>query len=380
MTRGIRIGNTTINKLYVGNTEIRRAYLGGILIHDTTVVATAPAAFAPTDWDTGTGTGNAEIDIQIINLPDNGGSPITALEYRLDTGAWQDLGGIVPDTYIITAPLADTAYDVKVRAVNAIDPGPDSDTKNATSGSGAAPSLPPELVALGDDLLAWYDLKDSANLFTGTNFSGAVSNGSIVGSIGDKAGANNDWGLVVSNGITAGPTWNSADSGYLDVPSAGGFANAGVKLTVNVAQSLPDGMELYVGIKLFAGTDITHMGTTDTAPLVYAGLVMQGNSSPNLSSGVGTPTYWRSDPQVEIIVGNRAAYYNALSSNDPLVSSLRDLDMAASTAGSQKFVLLSLGDDRGSFDGLLTEIILTKNLDAKATERANMVTWMTGRL
>lgn len=110
--------------------------------------ATAPAAFTSGQWTASTGSGASEIDINIIALPNDGGSAITALQYSTDAGAtWVNLTGtgtglrtIDQDSDGTTGTLtAATSYDIEVRAVNAVGNGLDSDTKVRTSGA-AAPS------------------------------------------------------------------------------------------------------------------------------------------------------------------------------------------------------------------------------------------------
>lgn len=64
--------------------------------------------------------------INILSLPADGGSPITDIEYRVNEGTAIGLGETTTGSYEITADLND---DVQIRAVNAVGPGPWSDTK-----------------------------------------------------------------------------------------------------------------------------------------------------------------------------------------------------------------------------------------------------------
>ena len=106
--------------------------------------ATAPAAITSGMWTAATGAGGSEIDIDILTLPDDGGSALTALQYSVDAGAtWAALTGTATGLRTIdqhsdgsTGTLtAAASYDMRVRAVNAIGNGADSDAKAATSGA-----------------------------------------------------------------------------------------------------------------------------------------------------------------------------------------------------------------------------------------------------
>jgi len=90
------------------------AYVGGA------PVETPPAPFAPSDFSVLGGAGS--IGINITALPDDGGSAITLLEYRLDGGAPVALSGLGTGLRTITSVPAGT-YAVQVRASNAIGAG-----------------------------------------------------------------------------------------------------------------------------------------------------------------------------------------------------------------------------------------------------------------
>lgn len=67
----------------------------------------------------------------INNLPSDGGSPITDIEYRVNEGSAISLGETTIGNYPIEAGLGD---DVQIRAVNVAGPGPWSDVKTVDSG------------------------------------------------------------------------------------------------------------------------------------------------------------------------------------------------------------------------------------------------------
>jgi hypothetical protein len=92
--------------------------------------ATAPAAFTAGQWTATAGT--ELIELNITALAADGGSAITALQYRLGTGAAVTMTGTGTGIRQITGLTGATAYDVQIRAVNAIGAGEWSDTKTRT--------------------------------------------------------------------------------------------------------------------------------------------------------------------------------------------------------------------------------------------------------
>lgn len=94
---------------------------------------TAPAAFTAGQWtlaDSPSAGGNT-LTVNLTALPSDGGSAITALQFRRNGGAATALTGTSTGGQNITV-TATTAADIQVRAVNAIGAGPWSDTKTAT--------------------------------------------------------------------------------------------------------------------------------------------------------------------------------------------------------------------------------------------------------
>lgn len=118
--------------------------------------ATVPAAFTSGDWTSTAGDG--EIIINVITLPDNGGSSITALEYTLNGGStWISLTGTSTGSRTITGLTNSTSYPVQLRAVNAVGGGTASDIKNTTPalvGGGAGLTIvqdPDKVESIGDN-------------------------------------------------------------------------------------------------------------------------------------------------------------------------------------------------------------------------------------
>lgn len=57
------------------------------------IPAIAPGAFGTDDWDVDTGDEANQIVVTINDLPANGGSPITAIQYSANGGTWTALPG-----------------------------------------------------------------------------------------------------------------------------------------------------------------------------------------------------------------------------------------------------------------------------------------------
>ncbi|MCA9368055.1 Ig-like domain-containing protein, partial [Candidatus Kaiserbacteria bacterium] len=218
----------------------------------TVAAATAPAAFTSGQWTSATGSGASEIDIGITTLPSDGGSAITALQYSVDNGStWTNLTGTGTGSRTIdqhsdstTGTLtADTSYNVKVRAVNAVNPGADSDTKATTTGA-AATSLADQLIAAtGSKIKILYDFTDFANMKQDTGGSTAVTaTDDPVRYWADMSGNGNH----ATASATNTPGNAIAKSGYLDLNDA-----AFRLITIS---GITSGMEVYA--LLDRGADI----------------------------------------------------------------------------------------------------------------------------
>lgn len=98
---------------------------------------TAPAAFTAGQW-TAT-AGNSQVVLNITALPSDGGSAITALQYRIGSGSAVNLTGTGTGERTITGLTNGEAVDIQIRAVNAIGAAAWSDVKTRTpvSGGGA---------------------------------------------------------------------------------------------------------------------------------------------------------------------------------------------------------------------------------------------------
>lgn len=108
------------------------------LLTGAAVTFLPPNTFATNQWSLSTGTNPAEIVIQVSVLPAANGNPITAIQYRVGTGAWVNLSGTSTGPYTVAMAAAGAAYDISLRAVNAVGPAAQSAAKTVTSGAAAA--------------------------------------------------------------------------------------------------------------------------------------------------------------------------------------------------------------------------------------------------
>lgn len=91
-------------------------------------IQTAPEAFASDDWSVT--PGDEEADVTISELPADGNSAITDIEYRVGTGEWTSSGGTT--SFTITGLTNAVEVNIAIRAKNAIGAGPASATKAVT--------------------------------------------------------------------------------------------------------------------------------------------------------------------------------------------------------------------------------------------------------
>lgn len=94
--------------------------------------STAPSAFTAGQWSVTDAATSGTVTVTISSLPSNGGSAITAIQYQVGAGSWTNSGISSTGNFNITGLTNGVPVNIKVRAVNAIGNGPDSDTKSVT--------------------------------------------------------------------------------------------------------------------------------------------------------------------------------------------------------------------------------------------------------
>jgi surface protein len=93
--------------------------------------------------------GNGSAAVAFTAPTSNGGSAITDYEYRLDGGAWVSVGS-TSSPFTITGLTNGTSYQVELRAVNGVGPGPESVPVTVTPAVPATPRAPVSAPALVD--------------------------------------------------------------------------------------------------------------------------------------------------------------------------------------------------------------------------------------
>lgn len=316
---------------YLVSASVIADYTGGA------PAATAPAAFTVGQW-TAT-AGNTQIVVNITTLPSDGGSAITALEYRIDGGAAVAFSGTGTGSRTITGLTNDTAYAVEIRAVNAVGAGAWSDVKSRTpvaSGSGTAvwessvysaaamtqsPAAPVGLTSSDTMVFAIYDIRTAdayvapagwtlaasvhSDFFNGVGIDLWTAPGSTA--IGSWTFTDGNCAVEVHrfSGVSTAPvrdvqtrsahTWASG-SGTPNMPSPPASASAGDAV-----------LALYLGPQSAAAFGTPQAGYTrvssNTAPSSHGSMVQSGvvaGSTGELSHNINQP--WESRVSATLVL------------------------------------------------------------------------------
>jgi hypothetical protein len=93
----------------------------------------APLPFTAGMWTLVNAGTSGDATINIVSLPWNGDSAITALEYSIAGGAWTAFVGVNPGSRTIAGFTDGLPTNVNIRAVNAVGASATSDTKSVTT-------------------------------------------------------------------------------------------------------------------------------------------------------------------------------------------------------------------------------------------------------
>ncbi|WP_172332770.1 hypothetical protein, partial [Mangrovicoccus sp. HB161399] len=191
-----------------------------------TVQATAPSAFADTDWslEDSPSTGGDKLWLTIGTVPDDGNSALTSIQYRIGTGAATDLPAVTPGSYLITV-LAGAEASVQVRTVNAEGASAWSTAKTATPTVGTAAAITfGSLTPIGQGSAPIAEADGTYGQFT-------VASGRVSGNTSPLATGNTVIGSTTVS-VTAGTQTVSSqaelrgfligDAAYRGLPSSGG--------------------------------------------------------------------------------------------------------------------------------------------------------------
>ena len=102
---------------------------------------TVPQAFAAANWALAAVPAGRALLVTVSALPDNGGSAISGVDYRIDGGAWTGTGLTAPGSFQITGLTDGQPVDVELRAANSIGPGSASDLKEGLPQDTLAPVI-----------------------------------------------------------------------------------------------------------------------------------------------------------------------------------------------------------------------------------------------
>ena len=96
-----------------------------------TVTVAAPDAFVLANWSVAENGTDDGFVITVTTLPDNNGSAIDLVQYRVDGGAWTDTTiDANGETFEVASDVG--TFDIELRAVNTFGAGATSDTKTVT--------------------------------------------------------------------------------------------------------------------------------------------------------------------------------------------------------------------------------------------------------
>lgn len=151
---------------------------------------TGPAAFTSGQWDATPIAGGLRFSFP-TDLPNDGGSALTALQYSVNSGStWTTFSGGVTQVDRDVTGLPATPQGCMVRAVNAIDNGPNSDLKTRTPLAGGVTYI---------DFATLSGMSEAANGGGGSDYTGTAADGYAIGSdysIADEASGG--WKVQIS--------------------------------------------------------------------------------------------------------------------------------------------------------------------------------------
>ena len=222
--------------------------------------AAVPEAFAEAQWSVVSSGAASEITIRLNALPADGGLGLARIEYRIDGGAWTDIGGTAAGDYAVPGLAPGVEASVALRAVSAAGAGPASDVKTVTLGS-AAPI---------------YDGGLSARSWTeGVAIAPYATAGSFSGSNLRFAAAGLPEGLAIdAAGVISGaPSLSGSARVTVTATNSGGVARGAFEATVAAAATAP----VVVSPGAIAGTP--RVGET----LSVAGEIVTGTPAPAIA-------------------------------------------------------------------------------------------------
>ena len=222
---------------------------------------TVPDAFTAPDW--GVANDDGDISVNILTLPDDGGAPITDLEYRVNGGAAVSFGETTTGSYPI---VADEDDEVEIRAVNAVDPGDWSDVKLVPADA----FDPATLFAAGEEG-AWFE-PSPTTCFTDTARTTPASVGQAVAGMTDLSGRGNHATQAITS---ARPILRQAGTGefYLEFDGIDdAFATSAIDFTST------DEMSLFAGVRKLSKQGFVVIAEFSISSVTTNGAFLLGSS------------------------------------------------------------------------------------------------------
>lgn len=293
-----------------------------------TAAATVPSAFVAGNWTLTNPSTSGDLTVNVTALPSNGGSAITAIQYRVDGGTWTASGISGIGSFIISGLTDTVEYDVELRAVNAIGNGPAGDLKSATpTASGFAPTDKANCAA-------WYDAADPAAIPTPSaidtwNDKSGLSRHALQTTSGRRPNATTE----TLNGL---PVISFPGTARLDPPSALNSLPAGANTSIVLwrTTNTTANQRPLVGVSGTNGTRYGHMVNDSAGNFA----VRNNSTSTSLNKAVTFDTNW----QITILRRTGTTLDNIRNGNLNSAASAGDFTVSAMYIGALADMTLPL--------------------------------------
>lgn len=242
-------------------------------------VNTAPSAFSAGQWSVEDAASGGTATVTISALPSDGGSAITAIQYKAGAGAWTNSGIASTGSFNITGLTNGAAVNVLVRAVNAIGNGPDSDAKSVTPT--AAPSSETAWTPMMIGAKSGQTARDPSSFKTVTATQAVP--GDPVETWSDVSGNARD---LVSAAATAGASTTATRAPLGPVETLGGVTASPLRMNNGVLTHRYLGPASGFAMASGALGDIVFMFARFRPPATALTRVAMGNSAGNFNVNV----------------------------------------------------------------------------------------------
>jgi hypothetical protein len=202
-----------------------------------------PDAFASSDWTLApTGT-PGELQMTIVTMPSANNAAVSAVEFRLDGGAWSDAGST--GVHTLTGLTGGQTYTLELRAINAAGASLPSDSKTAEPDQQAGPGdtvAPVVETASYDQHAREITLNITEATGSSTVFWALVANPSTPTAAQIEAGA--------GGGVIEGGSFQSSSGGDVDMISVSDESGDEIHLFARDAAGNDSGVSVIGGISV----------------------------------------------------------------------------------------------------------------------------------